>query len=369
MSVEFSVITSYSEFKALSSTWEHFRRQLNDDTFCNSWSWLDTWVKHFWQSNNQLYIHIWQYKGELVGIIPCYLKSTLAGKELRFMATGEPSESEVCSEFQDFLIYRNYKDKILTQFTQSIVADKKISAIIFDRVLITSMAYQWFDNITITGKKKAVNNIGNRYLIPLSATQQQQISLFKSKNIKRHVKKIAEDTHWHVTLVNDEEALVKFYAKLVDEHNYAWQQRGKLGAFENLTFTEFHRNFSRKMLKNEELISFEISYENEFAALFYGIVDGDTLYYYQSAVNHKSKLSSAGVAMHLVALDLAREKNLKYYDLMSGGSNSYKNQYIASDNPVVSCSIYTLKFHYITYFIDTIKNLLGRANKIINKLK
>jgi len=369
MSVELSIITSYSEFRALSSTWEHLRRQLNDNVFCNSWSWIDTWIKHFWQTNNQLYIHTWQYKGEVVGIVPCYLKSTCAGKELRFMATGEPLASEVCSEFQDFLIHSNYKDKILTQFTQSIEANKKISAIIFDQVLITSMAYQWFENVAITGKIKAVNNIGNRYLIPVVASQQQQTSLFKSKNIKRHAKKIAADAHWHVTMVNDAEALAKFYAKLVDEHNYAWQQRGKVGAFESATFTEFHRSFSQKALKSEELIAFEISYENEFAALFYGVVDGDTLYYYQSAVNHKSKLSSAGVAMHLVALDLAREKNLTYYDLMKGGSDSYKKQYLVSDISVVSCSVYTLKFRYITYFIDTIKNLLGRANKIINKLK
>ena len=369
MSVELSVITSYPEFKALSSTWECFRRQLNDNAFCNSWSWLDTWIKHFWQTKNQLYIHIWQYKGEVIGIVPCYLKSTFIGKELRFMATGEPSESEVCSEFQDFLIDSQYKDIILSQFSLSIAKNQTISAVIFEQVLTTSMAYQWFDSVKFSGKNKVINHIGNRYLIPVATGQDQQVSLFRSKNVKRHAKKIIADSHWRMVMVNDEKALTKFFSKLVYQHNHAWQQRGKVGAFENAIFTDFHRTFSQKALKNKTLIAFEISHENEFAALFYGIVDGNTLYYYQSAVNHKSKLSSAGVAMHLVALEFARENNLAYYDLMKGGGDSYKNQYIVSDIPVVSCSVYTLKFRYISYFIDTIKNLLVKMSKILNKLK
>lgn len=359
MSVELSVITSYSEFKALSSTWERFRRQLNDNAFCNSWSWLDTWIKHFWQTKNQLYIHIWQYKGEVIGIVPCYLQPTFIGKELRFIATGEPSESEVCSEFQDFLIDSQYKDIILSQFSLSIAKNQTISAIIFEQVLTTSMAYQWFDSVKFSGKNKVINHIGNRYLIPVATGQDQQVSLFRSKNVKRHAKKIISDSHWRMIMVNDEKALTKFFSKLVYQHNHAWQQRGKVGAFENATFTDFHRTFSQKALKNKTLIAFEISHENEFAALFYGIVDGNTLYYYQSAVNHKSKLSSAGVAMHLVALEFARENNLAYYDLMKGGVDSYKNQYLTGGLAVVSLVSSTKRYRIINMLIRCYKKYLA----------
>jgi CelD/BcsL family acetyltransferase involved in cellulose biosynthesis len=359
MAVKLSIITSYQEFKTISFAWEQLRRQLNDSAFSNSWSWLNTWLEFFQRSKDQLHIHIWHDEDELVGLIPCYLKSTLAGKELRFIGTGEPQQSEVCSEFQDFLIQSQYKDIILAQFSLSIVENKKISAIIFEQVLTTSMAYQWFESVKLLGKNKVIRHIGSRYLIPLVAGQDQQVSLFRSKNIKRHAKKIVADSDWHVNMVNDEKALAKFFSKLVTQHNHAWQQRGEVGAFENTLFTDFHRAFSQKLLKKKALIAFEISHKNEFAALFYGIVDGDTLYYYQSAVNNNSKLSSAGVAMHLVALEFARENNFAYYDLMKGGSDSYKNQYLTSGLAVVSLESSTKIYRLIIMLIRCYKKIFG----------
>ena len=369
MSIVLSVITSLKEFLALSGSWERFREQQNDNAICNSWDWLNTWLSVYGRGKDKLYIHLWHHNQEIVGIIPCYLKFTFAGNELRFLATGEPVKSEICSEFQDFQLSTEFEEEILQQFTNRIMVDNNISAIIFSDILTTSKAYQWLDTLDKQNKIQELKSSGKRYIIPVKQDRNIQVSSFKSKNIKRHAKKFLANSHWRIVKVNDNEALTDFYPQLIKEHNDTWQKRGQTGAFEQADFVAFHREYSAAMLVKNKLVAFKIVTENEVSALFYGIIDGNTLYYYQSAVNHKSKLSSAGVAMHLVALDLAREKNLTYYDLMKGGSDSYKKQYIVSDIPVVSCSVYTLKFRYITYFIDIIKNLLARMSKILNKLK
>jgi CelD/BcsL family acetyltransferase involved in cellulose biosynthesis len=105
------------------------------------------------------------------------------------------------------------------------------------------------------------------------------------------------------------------------------------------------------MLKNNKLVAFRLESENKFAALFYGMIDGNTLYYYQSAVNHESKLSPAGVVMHMIALDIARKNNLAFYDLMKGSHNSYKSRYIESEVQMYSASISKLKYKYLIDFL------------------
>jgi hypothetical protein len=366
MSIVLSVITSYQEFQQYSSTWESFRRQQNDNVICNSWDWLNTWIDIFGCSKDKLHIYIWHCEKDIVGVIPCYLKKTFAGNELRFIATGEPTESEVCSEFQDFLLNTEFKEKILTQFTNEILANKNLSAIVFDNILTTSNVYKWFETVDFSNWKKTVSNLGNRYLIPVKLEQKEQLSSFKSKNIKRHAKKNLSDIRWHVTTINDASGLKYFYQQLISEHNHSWSKRGKIGAFEHADFVAFHQEFSQKMLKDNKLVAFKLECEDEFAALFYGMIDGDTLYYYQSAVNHESKLSSAGVAMHVIALDIARKNNLAFYDLMKGSHNSYKSRYIESDIQVCSSSIYKLKYKYLRDFFIVFQKVRIKIGKILN---
>ena len=366
MSIELSVITSFQEFKNCSRIWEAFREQQADNTMCNSWDWCNIWIEVFLRNKDQLYIHIWFYQKEIIGIIPCYLKNTYAGTELRFIATGETKKSEVCSEFQDFLLHPKYKALILSQFTNEILNNKSIAAIIFDNILVTSIACQWLNTLKSKHWVKKITNEGKRYLIPVNQKQPTQQSVFKSKNIKRHEKNFLADSNWDVTKVNDPSSLNSFYQLLIKLHNKSWSARNKLGAFEDHDFVEFHRSFSKKALKNKKLVAFKLVCKEEVCALFYGIIDGNTLHYYQSAINHESQLTSAGVAMHVVALNIARENNLAFYDLMKGSETSYKKRYIQSDIHVANFSFNTIKYKVITNFIKLFHKLISRVARIVN---
>jgi len=367
MSIVLSVITSLKEFSALSGSWERFRERQNDNAICNSWDWLNTWISVYGRRKDKLYIHLWHHNKEIVGIIPCYLKVTFAGNELRFLATGEPVKSEICSEFQDFQLSTEFEEEILQQFTNRIMVDNNISAITFNDILTTSKAYKWLETLNKQNKIQAIKSSGKRYIIPVKQDRNIQVSSFQSKNIKRHAKKFLADNHWRIVKVNDNEALTEFYPQLIKEHNDAWRKKDKTGAFEQADFITFHRSFSRAMLAKNKLVAFKIEIDDEVSALFYGFIDGNTLCYYQSAVNHESKLSSAGVAMHLVALDIAREHNLAFYDLMKGSNSSYKTRYIKSDIEVVSISLCTKKYHYLIYLIQLTKKAKIIVERILKK--
>jgi CelD/BcsL family acetyltransferase involved in cellulose biosynthesis len=256
---------------------------------------------------------------------------------------------------------------MLMQFTNKILAEKEISAIIFNNVLATSKAYQWLESLNKHDWIKKIASSSKRYIIPLKEDVTTQTSSFKSNNIKRHAKKFIANRQCHIVTINDNVALDDFYLQLIDKHNSTWRKRGKVGAFEQSNFVAFHRLFIKKLLENNKLVTFKLESENEVSALFYGIIDGNTLYYYQSAVNHESKLSSAGVAMHIVALDIARAKNLMFYDLMKGAKNSYKKGYATSDTAVVNIALFTKKYHYLMSFkqlVNKVKIKLKRTLKI-----
>lgn len=366
MSIELSVITSFQEFKQCSKIWEDFRQKQTDNTICNNWEWCNTWIEVFFQEKDKLYIHIWIYQNEIIGIIPTYLKNTYAGYELRFIATGEAEKSEICSEFQDFLLHSKYEERILAQFTNKILNNKSISAIIFDNILVKSTVYKWIEKIHIKYWTKKITSSGKRYLIPVQHDQATQHSSFKSKSTKRHVKKFLVDQSWKVNKVDDLTALNIFYQRLIKSHNKNWSLRNKIGAFEDINFVKFHRSFSKKLLKNKQLVAFELTCQTEISALFYGVIDGNTLYYYQSAINHESQLSSAGVAMHVIALNIARDNKLVFYDLMKGSNTSYKKRYIQSDIGVVNFSAITLRYNLVTNFTKLFYKLTCRIGKIVN---
>mgnify|MGYP000530696452 CR=1 FL=1 len=371
MPITLSVITSIQAFKECKSKWENFRLHQNDNVMCNSWHWINTWLDIFYRPKDQLRLYMWHCEEKPIGIIPCYLKKTFSGNELRFIATGEPTRSEVCSEFQDFILDEEYSDNILAQFSREILADKHISAIIFDNILTSSKAYHWFNNVNFSGRRKVINNLGKRYLLPLQADIKEQISQLKSSNIKRHAKKFLKNKNCKVSLIENTEELNTFYQELIKEHNQSWYKRGKTGAFEDELFILFHRKFSVKLLNDSRLIAFKLECENEFCALFYGIVDGDTLYYYQSAVNHESKLSSAGVAMHIVAINLAREKGLSSYDLMKGSDDSYKVRYVRGGSAVFTVAALSARYRFFSALSHLYKKtvcyvytLKGKINEI-----
>ena len=68
--------------------------------------WLELWWNTFAQKSDVLKLVFIHQRDELIAIAPFYQK---AGKELRFIGTGEAEEAEVASEFLDILINNEYE--------------------------------------------------------------------------------------------------------------------------------------------------------------------------------------------------------------------------------------------------------------------
>ncbi len=353
------LIEHFDEFLCLETQWEALRTNTSSAEFCVNWHWLRAWYETYWQQQNKLFIHAYYVQDILVAVLPCYLKKVALGYELRFMATGDRESIDICSEFQDFIIAENVHFVVFKHFSQQILATKSIIALVFNHVLPTALIFSWWNSSTLKAFTQYKTVTGKRYCIAVQPTTSAQIAQFKSKSTRRQAKKYLALSDCYIEHLDDENLFDHFYQSLIVEHNRLWQARGKQGAFEQAAFVSFHKKLAIVLLKQNRLVFFKLKYKQQCVAIFYGIIDQNTLYYYQSAVGQHSDIPSVGVAMHIEALNIAREKGLTTYDLMKGQNASYKSRYINGEPAVYTISFEKARYRWSQKILKLTHKIIG----------
>ncbi len=341
----YKLIDNFDDFLHLETEWEQCRLLQKQGEFCVSWYWLRHWYEVYWQPQNKLFIYAYYDQQRLVALLPCYLKKLALGYELRFLATGDPEAIEVCSEFQDFIIEDSFYHAVIEHFTQQLQIEKNIVALAFENILPTAMVFTWLNNLSLPKFKQRTTLTGMRFSINVEKTVTAQVQTFKSKTTRRHAKKYLALEACSIELLTNASLFDQFYQSLIIDHNNLWHNRGQQGAFAAEEFILFHDKFAKSLLAQHKLVLFKLIYKTQCIAIFYGIIDGDTLYYYQSAVGSHDDIPSVGVAMHIEALNIARKKGLSRYDLMKGQTKGYKNRYVIGQ-PAVYSVFLAKKIHY-----------------------
>jgi hypothetical protein len=350
MNLRQDIITSKQRFFELEEEWENFRCQLSADSFCNSWLWLNTWCNHYLQKQDKLAIHCFYVDKQLVGVAPLYLKKIPCGYQLMLAATGEDEDGEVCSEFQDFICLAQYQEEMLLALTRYIESDASIISVQFTNVFPNSVIQRWFNNHCLHWPKE-VDVVGLHFIAPVGKDIDDQIERLSSKTTKRHAKKYVKATDCYCEVLSDESALPEYFEELTALHNLSWQERGKSGVFINKSFLAFHREFTTKLFQQNKLLLFRIVCQQQTVAFFYGVIEGNTLYYYQSGVMRDCALPSAGTAMHIEAFNYARKNQLKCYDLMKGSPDSYKAHFISSEQKLLSSTAFKKSFFWLPLYL------------------
>lgn len=311
---------------------------------CNQFSWVKNWSTHYLQDDDKLFICIHKDQQKTAAYYSLYLKKLALGYELRFIGTGEPECSEVCSEFQDFIIHPTYLQESLTLFTEQVKQLKHCYRISFDNILPESSCYRWLRSYQTFGWMYRKQCVGKRYLLPIADDEPSQISRFPQTTLRRHARRFLDKSDITVEYCEKHQDIPHFFDVLIKLHTEQWQLRGKPGAFTNEQFRQFHLNFADSMLEKNKLLLFKLNFAGTAIAVFYGFYHQDTLYYYQSGISKESPLPNTGVGMHLIAMRHGRNANCMFYDLMKGSDESYKNSFVTSDTPV-----YTINYSQLIY--------------------
>lgn len=305
---------------------------------CNQFSWVKNWATRYLADHDKLFICIHKAQQETVAYYSLYLKKITLGYELRFLGTGEPEDAEVCSEFQDFVVHPDYLQESLQLFSDQVRLIKRCYRISFDNILPDAICGQWLQTFKLACWPAAKYYTGKRYVLSLAQDEELQIKALPQSTLRRHARRFLQQTALSIHQCETIQDIPEYFEALVQLHNAQWQKRNKKGAFSSSAFRKFHHEFACDMLQKQKLVLFKLVQESVVIAVFYGFYHDSTLYYYQSGISANSPLPNTGIAIHLIAMRIARAHDCKFYDLMKGGDDSYKKSYVAPIQPVVSQS-------------------------------
>ncbi len=360
-SITLKQINHIKELSALNKAWDALVALQKMPSFCINFDWCYLWCQLYLDAADQLIIHSYYDENKLIALFPVYLKKVHFGYQLRFIGTGEDESIEVCSEFQDFIIDPDYQSCALEQFTNDLKQVKHINSIVLENTLQDSLVAQWFHQYLTTSHMKKSDETSVRFLLPILTELNEQIKAFPNKTIQRHANKYLAVENCQIEHATCLATLKTIFDDLISLHNMAWEAREKQGVFTKATFVDFHRKLAANLLEKNKLVLFRLLCEKKVLAVFYGFLEKNVLFYYQSGIVRESSLPSAGTAMHLAALDLAQQRNLEHYDLMQGKLNSYKNKYTNVQYPV-----FTLSANNVLFLVG---NFLTKLMKKINVVK
>ncbi len=352
-------INNINELTLFEKQWEAFNSKLVVSNLCTSWPWVITWCQLYLQPKDQLSIQLYFDAEQLVAIFPFYIKNNVLKKELRFIATGEAEAIEVCSEFQDIMVLPKYETSALIKLTDFVLKNKAINYLCFDNYLPDSNISLWLSRLNSHQWQKNTVLMGKRYLVDVYANTTEQIANIRSKSIRRHARRSIECVDFSVELVADIKGFNLTFKELIGLHNDAWAFKGKPGVFTQKQFVTFHNTYAESLLNRGKLVLFSLQYKKKTVAVFYGFIEQNILYYYQSGIDKGCTLPFVGVAMHLAALEIARNYNLSHYDLMKGSEYSYKNKYQYGSTEVLSTVVrkfpFSLLFNMKLWFAKLIR--------------
>ncbi len=361
--IEESIITTFSEFLLLEEYWNCFLEKQSSSYLCVEWSWVNNWLDLYLQKDDMLFVCTYWVEEQLVGVMPCYLKKGRYISELRFIATGENEVDEVCSEFQDLIVENDYKDEIFTKFTDVILryAVKKIS---FENILPNSNIHGWTKSLNhLTWMFKEKSN-GFRYCVELSESE-NLIGNLPGKTLRRKMRSTQKSNMYQIELLENSASFDDFYHELKINHQSVWEEKGKVGAFNSNKFTEFHKSYAKGMFLKKQLLMFKLIYRKEVFAVFYGVINGGILYYYQSGIKRIEGHNNLGAAMHYYAMDFACKQGVKKYDLMRGSLDSYKQQYCVPSIPTSNIYLIRRTLCYIPILQSIISFIKTSIKRVI----
>lgn len=338
MSITAKVVQSSQELTALFSELKTTTNLYLPFGLCTSEAWLSNWFNHFFLAQDKLFVCYHLVGKKFIALYPLYLKKITIGYELRFMGTGEHENSEIASEFQDFVIDPNYLQQSLILFNQQIKQLESCYRISFELVLPDSICLRWLQTYKKVNWIRRQPCVGKHYIMPIVAQEKQQIERLCGATLRRYARRFTERTDFTVEYCTQEALIPSFFEQLIKLHNAHWQKRGKQGAFVSEQFRQFHLCLAKDLLAENQLLLYRIKQQDEIIAVFYGFYYGKTLYYYQSGISATSSLPNTGIALHLTSIRHARSKKAAYYDLMKGSLNSYKNDYISDGAEIYSPS-------------------------------
>lgn len=371
----FKIITNIDQAKLLENEWRVLTEknaEIKTDLQCfMSWEWLSQWLETYKDYILELKIICVLYHDEVVAIAPFYISASkslgISKKTLSFIATNEPEQCEVASEFIDIAYSALHKEKVSELLSAQLIQLSNIAQLSFKDLNKNSLIYLVCQNIKAKMIAYEEEIVGYQFINDIKNPPQYSTSfLKKKKRILNKFEKLGNSKHCQFVIAKDAMQAIKLYEKLIELHQQRWQQRNKPGVFSNSYFYEFHKNFIIKCFKKGMIFLSAIEIENKTISVNYSIKWHNTLFFYQSGIDeiHKPNVSP-GLLNHMLLINYCEKQKIQHYNLLkSSKAHDYKAQFSQLSDELINITMLSSnKFNFLSLILYRAKCGLKRLLK------
>lgn len=307
-----------------------------------SYQWMATWWRHYGGGARQLFtVVLRDGDGRLVGVAPWYLEPLPAcGRVVRFLGSGA-----VCSDYLSLLCRDEHAAEVADRLGQwlsgpaagawdlldlgGVAADDEPMQALAERLQAAGSTVQAAEEVQCWRTQLAPD--WDAFLKTLSTSRRHRIRTLLRRSCD------AGPAALHA--VEREDEFARVYPLLVDLHQKRRRSLGQEGCFADATFAAFHADVSRQFLAAGRLRLLWLELAGAPIAAEYGLVGGDTVYYYLGGFDPAASAAQPGWLCLGASLRRAVGEGYAAFDFLRG-DESYKASWRAEPRPLVTYRVF-----------------------------
>lgn len=340
------IIRSPEELRELERAWRDLLARSSTDVPTLAPLWIEAWWRTFGASGaRRLRMAVFTRGERLLGIAPLLwrphvYRPGIPFRRLELLASGEPEEDEICSEYLGVIAERGEEEAVATALASMLAAGTLGE---WDEIVLPAMAGDGPMPELIAralAREKFVTRLESSGACPyvlLPSSWDEYMSALAPSGRYVVTRSLREFTKWadgtaevHEARTPDEFERGKRILKSL--HTERWGERD---AFRSARFLEFHDTVMASLMAENALSLLWLTVRNEPIAASYNIVWKGRVYFYQGG----RKLDvprgiRPGIVLHAHAIRRALEAGYQEYDFLAGTSR-YKVQLSTAMHPLV----------------------------------
>lgn len=337
--MDIRVLQTLADVEQTEVSWRGLYENAANRQIFLSFDWHYCWLNTFQQYVHRLFVFCVYDDGELVALLPLY-QHVREPFQLRFIGTGEPEHSEVCSEYHDVLVRTASSDALISTISDALNQTGK--ALSLDNVRTDSVLRLICQNV-YPAELSSEQQVQTRFFLFLESDELDGTRLKKKA---RRFYNLVSRLGGELTICDRADELPAYMGELMSLHKKRWGKDGRSTIFDDEDFVRFHHSLAQSLLVSGELLLACLRIDGRPVSAFYGMAAGESVFFYQSGIDEGfSPNVSPGTVIHYYVAMEARKRGFKVYDFLgSGSADDYKSRLTAEQEPLMRFSGYRSTF-------------------------
>ena len=319
----YTLIETNEEFFNLSADWNDL---LGRKSFPNpflTWDWMFNWWDTYNETipNISLCIIAVRDEGLLVGLLPGFIQ--LENNINTFYFLGSRFES---SDYMEMICEDEKNNPVLLEDSIKYLLSKhKIDVICFNNVLFDSLFMKTLKKFAPDNRIKLLTRHDSICpFIDINGSWDdfiQGLSKNMRYNLKRRTRKIQNDFHAELRLVDNCDEIDEAINELFLLHQLWFSRRKKKDSFQGNIRKEFHKKVAHRFFKQDILRIFQIKVNGSTIGVLYCYEYANQLFFFQSGSDPQWSKYSIGMVIMGHAIHYSHINRLSRFDFLRGAED------------------------------------------------